>query len=258
LREGHVDGYRLDAAWGIRARSPTFWPRFVDDVRRIRPGAPLIAEASILDDFYTQQGFDAAYDWTESLGHAAWEHVFDDKPGIARRLHAAVARTNEHTLRFLNNNDTGERFITRHGEALTRVATVALLTLPGIPCLYSFDEVGAEFKPYESLEPVHVRNDSLREFHQRWIWLRRTHPALSGSGFEVVDVGSRDELYAYLRSGGGRKVLVLLNFSRSPVTRDLPLPQSFTDLMSGETLASERGRLHVALGPWEARALEQR
>ncbi|HEY2735533.1 MAG TPA: alpha-glucosidase C-terminal domain-containing protein, partial [Polyangiales bacterium] len=166
--------------------------------------------------------------------------------------------TNEHTLRFLNNNDTGERFITRHGEALTRVATVALLTLPGIPCLYSFDEVGAGFRPYDSPEPIRVHNESLREFHQRWIWLRRTHPALSGPGFKVLDVGDEDELYAYLRSGGGRTVLVLLNFSKLPVKRDLPLSQSFIDLMNGETLAPEHGVLPVALAPWEARALEQR
>jgi glycosidase len=86
LREEHVDGYRLDAAWGIRARSPTFWPRFVDEVRRIRPDAALIAEASNLDEFYVHQGFDAAYDWTESLGQAAWQHVFDEEHGIARRL----------------------------------------------------------------------------------------------------------------------------------------------------------------------------
>src|SRR5690606_9979781 len=118
VRQFGIDGYRVDAAWGVRERDPTFWPRFRSALQRVEPRAFLLAEASARDPYYVRHGFDAAYDWTEELGHHAWEHVFGSPRGIARRLHAAVvtSETELHQVfRFLNNNDTGARFITRHG-----------------------------------------------------------------------------------------------------------------------------------------------
>jgi cyclomaltodextrinase / maltogenic alpha-amylase / neopullulanase len=260
VRDFDVDGYRIDAAWGVRERDPEFWPRFAAALHRVQPEALLIAEASVRDPYYLSHGFDIAYDWGQELGHPAWERVFDSEFGIPRRLQAALeAAPGGRALRFLNNNDTGKRFITRHGEALTRVATAALLTLPGIPCLYTFDEVGAEFEPYITLHPLRTQNAALREFHERWIGLRRTQPALSGAGFEPVFVG--DELYAYLRSSADQVLLVLLNFSNRAVERNLALPDSrrntaaWRDLQSGAELAQRDRRLRVKLAPWQARAL---
>jgi glycosidase len=128
IRRLSIDGYRIDVAWGVEQRAPEFWREFRDELMRLRPEHALIAESSARR-WKPGSGFDLAYDWTDTPGHAAFEHVFDDPPQIVQRLHDAVMRTPrpERAFRFLNNNDTGERFITRHGEALTRVATAALL-----------------------------------------------------------------------------------------------------------------------------------
>jgi glycosidase len=152
----------------------------------------LVAEASARDAYYRPPLFVAAYDWTAELGKHAWKDVFVTRSGIAQRLAAALRsspdvgdeRNGVHVLRFLNNNDTGPRFITRYGRDLTRVATAALLSLPGLPCLYSFDEVGAAFEPYSSLTPIRTRDPALRAFHRTWIRLRHELRALSGPGFE--------------------------------------------------------------------------
>ena len=63
-----IDGYRMDAAWGIRQRTPDFWPRCVAELRRTKKDLYLLAEASALDSYYVEAGFDAAYDWTENSG----------------------------------------------------------------------------------------------------------------------------------------------------------------------------------------------
>lgn len=269
-----IDGYRIDAAWGIRQRSPEYWPRFNADLRAARPDVFLLAEASARDPYYVTHGFDAAYDWTTELGVHAWKGVFDSTPGIAKRLHAAVLETQrstpkpQRTWRFLNNNDTAERFITRHGEGMTRVATAALLTLPGIPCLYSFDEVGAEFLPYSELQPITTDRPELRAFHRRWIALRRSHAALSGAGFTPLHVGEpgqpADDAYVYLRRDATKTLLIALNFSAEPTTLQLSLPPAAWNATrardlgnpGARALAVESGRLTVQLGPWDSRAFE--
>jgi cyclomaltodextrinase / maltogenic alpha-amylase / neopullulanase len=269
-----IDGFRIDAAWGIRQRSPEYWPRFNADMRAARADVFILAEASARDPYYVTHGFDAAYDWTSELGVHAWKGVFDTPDGIAQRLHAAVVATQKstpaphRTWRFINNNDTAERFITRHGDGLTRVATAALLTLPGIPCLYSFDEIGAEFLPYSALKPVTGDRPELRAFHERWIHLRRAHAAFSGAGFTPLYVGTPGQAsgnaYVFLRHAEGRSLLVALNFSAERASVSVELPSrlwngsSARDPASGGQIAAEGGKLALELGPWDARALEPR
>jgi cyclomaltodextrinase / maltogenic alpha-amylase / neopullulanase len=257
VRELALDGFRFDAAWGVRERNPEVWPRLNQQLRAARPELALLAEASARDAYYLSHGFDGAYDWTEQTGRWAWQGVFDAATGIAQRLDAAVragARP-ERTLRFLNNNDTGARFVTRHGLGLTRVATAALLTLPGIPCLFYGDEVGAEFEPYEETPPrTPPRHAGLRELHRRLLALRRELPALRSAGFEVLANGRDGELYAYLRGGGAHEppALVLLNFSSRKLQASLPLPAALRNVelrerLSGRALPRSVDRLQVAL-----------
>jgi glycosidase len=266
VRELGADGYRVDAAWGVRARNPEYWPRFNAELRRINPEVALIAEASARDPYYLAQGFDAAYDWTDQLGHHAWEHVFSEPHGIAVRLDRALRELADQsgdprrTLRFLNNNDSGARFISRHGAGLTRVATAALLTLPGIPCLYSFDEVGAEYEPYSDPLPVRIQNPELREFHARWIGLRANLPVLRTGALTPLHVSERDEAYVFARHDAQAYVLVLLNFAASAIELSLELPSGIPsaplrDALSGARV-HPRGRvLELSLAGWEARVL---
>jgi cyclomaltodextrinase len=236
-----IDGYRVDAAWGVRERTPEYWPRWITALRALRPDSLLVAEASARDDYYATAGFDAAYDWTDELGHHAWEHVFDEPGSIVQRLQAAVAGSTR-VFRFLNNNDTGKRFITRHGADLTRLATAALLSLPGLPCLYSFDEVGAEFEPYGTLRPIPPQQESaLLDFHRRWIALRRTHAAFRGGGYLPLSAADPDVL-AFLRQNDRARLLVVLNFAAEPAAITLEVPGS--------------GPLRLQLQPWEARAID--
>jgi glycosidase len=274
VRAFGVDGYRVDAAWGVRRRSPAYWPTWSAELRRIAPGALLIAEGPARDPYYTERGFDAAYDWSDQIGQWAWRDVWQQSPGLVTRLHAEVARSLQgprpsRVLRFLNNNDTGARFITRHGEAMTRVATAALLTLPGIPCLYSFDEYGAEYEPYQKLQPIALgegEDEDLYGFHRTLIHLRRATPALRGSGFLPLAVDGTREIYAYLRydTALSSVVLVVLHFGAGDERVTLAIPERFAairdarlrDALSSAVVHTHDGALALQLGSYEARVLQ--
>ena len=224
----HVDGFRADAAWAVRQRDPSFWPMLRARLTRIDPNIILIAEASGRDGYYVTHGFDAAYDWTSRLGQWAWDGVFVPAGGVPDLARLRAALTNggrgypEHALllRFLDNNDTGERFITRYGVGETRAAIELLFTLPGIPLIYDGEEVGAAFQPYDEGPPITWRDrDGLTPLYVRMSRERRRVPVLTSPRLQLLDTDHDAEVLAFLRPGSGdeTKALIALNFSRAPV-----------------------------------------
>jgi glycosidase len=239
IREFDVDGFRVDVAWGPRERAPDFWPRWRAELKRIKPDLFLLAEASAQDSYYARHGFDAAYDWTHKLGEWAWQDAFEDNAHTAIRLRQAIAaeRGDISVFRFLDNNDTGVRFVTRHGVLRTRVATAMLFTLPGIPSLYTGQEVGASYEPYKTSSPI-VWSDSadLQSWHSRLIALRQTHQALRSRDIGFLDVGSADQVLAYVRPGptADDDIVVILNYGVEPAR--IKLPKAAVRMGSGTRL----------------------
>jgi cyclomaltodextrinase / maltogenic alpha-amylase / neopullulanase len=274
VREFGVDGFRADAAWGVRERAPEFWPRLRDELKRIDPGLLLLAEASARDPYYDIVGFDAAYDWTNRRGEWAWRDAFEEGASTAARLRAALIgsrtveaeapmpRSGALVFRFLNNNDTGERFVTRYGVARTRLAATMLLTLPGLPLLYTGDEVGAEFEPYDE-GPVLSWTDAhgLGEHYARLMALRRDHAVLRSERLEMLETSHPESVLAYVRRGEREEdIIVLLNYHRKPVRVALPAAAlggtvSLRDLLSGDAIAIAAEAPAVDLPGWGARVL---
>jgi glycosidase len=240
MRECGVDGYRVDVAWGIRQRRLDFWPGCIAELREIDPDALLIAEASARDPYYAASGFDAAYDWTDELGHWAWTAAFDGEGPIAPALRDALTASDPATrvFRFLNNNDTGTRFITRHGADAYRAALAMLLTLPGLPCLFTGDEVGAAYEPYGTDREINwTDRHGLRPFVARLVALRREVPALHSREWELLEVAPADRVLAYRRMAPAGEAVVAVNLSDGEVEIDLPAPAGSIDLLGGEPAA---------------------
>ena len=265
MREFDVDGFRIDAIWGIRQRNPVFLASLVKALREINPDVLLIAEASARDPYYAENDFDAAYDWTEELGQWAWRDVFSGAQPPGEVLTDAITnrgqgyRADTLVLRFLNNNDTGPRFITTHGVGCYRAAMAMLLTLPGIPCLFTGDEVGAEYEPYKTTGPIDWMDQyGLRDDIRRLIALRREIPALHSRAWAPLGGSPAVSIFTSLR--GDRETgqaVVIVNFSPHEQIATIALPAQLAagagvgglrDLWSGETydLPAE-GSLDLAL-----------
>jgi glycosidase len=277
VREFDVDGFRVDAAWAIQERRPDFWPEWRRALKRIKPDLLLLAEASAREPYYFENGFDAAYDWTYQVGGWAWKVVWDTYKLrlFAYNMTAALSNRPEGfssdalIFRFLNNNDTGKRFITRQGEGITRVATALLLTLPGIPCVYTGDEYGLEFEPYQELTPLTFEEKfpGLRAYHQKLIALRKSVPSLHSRLFFLLKPDAAPQtIFSYVRyiQPNEAPLLVLLNFSKEPAEFKFDLPEMFHslqrnhlyDLLAEENVpASAAGRMQVSVPGMTARVL---
>jgi glycosidase len=254
VKDMGVDGFRVDAAWGIKDRTPDYWPELNRTLRAHKPDLFMLAEASARDPYYVNNGFDAAYDWGKELGHWAWEGVFEDKAHAGAKLHTALGGKEtppERVARFLNNNDTGERFITRYGVETQRVAAVLLHTLPGIPVVYMGDEIGAEFEPYEDPEPLAwTDKHKLQPLYKRLAELRETMPALRSGKWTPIKTAKTPGVYAFVRDAGSKDwAVVVLNFGAA-ATAELKLPAKFasqaasgklTDALTGRAAPVETG-----------------
>jgi cyclomaltodextrinase / maltogenic alpha-amylase / neopullulanase len=274
VREFDVDGFRVDVAWGIRERRPDFWPVWRDALKRIKPDVLLLAEATAREEYYFSEGFDAAYDWTGALGHWAWELVFEDPNLLTYNLNSALTNLGSGfdpdalIFRFINNNDTGSRFVAKYGPDMTRVATALLLTLPGIPCVYTGDEVGARFTPYGDAGPISWDDEfGLYDYHKTLIALRRDTPSLYSRFWTIVNVEPHQKVYGYFRhlEDNSEPMLVLLNFGNEAAHVDVTMPEgfetfaekaSFRDLITGDTVSpSGNAPLQMAMPAMSAMIL---
>ena len=165
LRFG-IDGWRLDVPEEIDAG---FWREFRQRVRAIRDDAYIVGEIwKEKPDWVAGDTFDALmnYPLTEALlGFTAGrridgtllqtQHEYRDSvrpmdgPAFAQRLERLLTvyrpEARDVQLNLLGSHDTA-RFVSLAGgdrQAL-RLAILAVMTLPGAPCIYYGDEVGLE------------------------------------------------------------------------------------------------------------------
>jgi cyclomaltodextrinase / maltogenic alpha-amylase / neopullulanase len=222
VRDLGIDGFRVDAAWGVKKRRPDFWPELRTAVKRVDPDVLMLAEASAVDPYYFSHGFDVAYDWSDKPGQWAWTSAFDFPSETGSLLGPAITNGSKGyapdaiVMRFINNNDTGIRFVDQYGTPMTRVAAVLQFTLPGIPEMFAGDEIGASYEPYSNLAPIPWKDHhGLLPLYERLIRLKHDMPSLNGHGIALLETNA-DSTVAYLRppSGGGPPLLVLLNFDK--------------------------------------------
>ena len=257
IREFDVDGFRVDAAWGIKRRRPDYWAGWREEMKRIKPDLLLLAEATARDRYYFENGFDVGYDWTDHPGQWPWASAWEFPQEIQALLVPSLTNQDRGypkdaiVLRFLNNNDTGVRFAEQYGVEMTRVASALQFTVPGIPMLFGGDEIGARYQPYTALDRIPWKDRyGLREWYDGLIHLRETQPSLLSREMSALTT-NWGSVIAYVRPsfGGGAPVLVVLNFSRranptieaAPVLDEVLSTGMVEDALTGERIEVPAG-----------------
>lgn len=274
IEDFDIDGYRIDAVWGVNARTPEAMQKWRLDLKRIKPEIFLLGEAPAARSMNFEERFDAAYDWYAELGwvsHWTWQTTYSEtanhtvfnasnEGSRAALLRRALTNKGQgyhpdaKIFRFMENNDT-ERFFAWHTLEQTKMAATLLFTLPGIPMIYNGQEIGAEDHPYqtrfvfaEGRSVSSLDRHGLLDHYKYLTWLRSSVPALYGSAFDEVPVSpeiSENRVFAYRRSRDGVHVIGAVNMVDETMNAELHVPTAqmsieasesyyVTDLMTGD------------------------
>jgi oligo-1,6-glucosidase len=102
--------------------------------------------------------------------------------------------------------------------------------------------------------------DSVFYYYQKLIRLRKENPVMVYGKYDLI-LGKHEQIYAFTRTVGDDRLLVILNFSAESPVFDLPEDIAFrnADLMiSNYDVESSHEILHVTLRPYEARVYRLR
>jgi cyclomaltodextrinase len=252
-----IDGWRLDVAEEIDAG---YWREFRARVRAVNPDAYIVAEIwREKPQWVSGDTFDALmnYPLTEALlsftaarhldmGVIANQHEYRDfvRPmnahDFARRLEHILTMYRPEAisvqLNLLGSHDT-PRFVTVAGgdRASLRLSMLAVMTLPGAPCIYYGDEVGVEGSHdpdcRRSFPWDEARWDrGLLSFVQSAAALRHSYPALRRGAYKTLAAEGDAVAYAMSDAEGG--AIVVLNAGENAAR--LELAGSFESLSPAE------------------------
>ena len=222
----HCDGFRLDSA---HLHPVSFWKRFVTDLKKAPPQKEflLLPELTItpreIGEFVTEAGFDGAYDFSAMTVR----EVFGKDEDVGRlSFIAKEARqfypSGRTMMAPIDNYEAAFASIAKEPKTKrTKLALSYQLMLDRVPLLYAGNELGIASTEVGAAFPADRRHSTFLKDVKALIALRTREPALRRGDF--AEVLSRDAMYAFLRTLGANRILVVLNGSDKPKTFAMPI-----------------------------------
>jgi cyclomaltodextrinase len=267
-----IDGFRCDVAELV----PTdFWEAARKQLNRIKP-LMMISEGSMPE--HHVRAFDITYSWNiyqalDVVLKGMRPATFLDDIFKTESLQFPVGSLR---LRFTSNHDKNavdSPAVVKFGPDGATLAAVLVNTVPGVPMIYNGEEVANE-RPLSLFNKVDIdwsAGGGLRKLYATLFKLRRDHKALS-RGEMIRLVSNYDQsVYAFIRSAGSDKVLVVLNLSTEPRFTSIRVPLenifpgrkrvAMKEVFSGtdaEISAATGEQLVLALEPYEFRVFVQK
>lgn len=202
--ERGVDGWRLDAAYSV---DPQFWSRVLPEVRRRFPQVWILGEVihGEYAEFVRASGVDSVTQY--ELWKSIWSSLKDEN---LFELDWTLTRHNKMLESFTPQTFIGNHDVTRIASTLDPQKAIAaaaiLLTLGGIPSIYSGDEQGftgvkeARIGGDDSVRPPFPPSPSellpfgepVFEAYETLIGIRRRHPWLVHARTERIELGDEE------------------------------------------------------------------
>lgn len=221
LNNSHIDGFRCDVAGEV---PDEFWTRCIASLKQKNPNIFMLAEAD--KPSLHKDGFDATYSWS----------IFDMMKKIAsgKRFANALDSVNSSMDSTYPANALKMMFTSNHDENSWNKADYG--TMPGavhapfavytftaprtVPLIYS----GQEEPVLDSIsffykDAITFGKFARAKFYKTLLDLRKNNDALASDAvFKKVQVGDEKAVYAFTKTKGDKKVLVILNLSAKEQT----------------------------------------
>jgi cyclomaltodextrinase len=259
VKDVGIDGFRCDVAELV----PTdFWEEARAQINRIKP-VMMLSEGSIPE--HHAKAFDLTYAWNV---YDILAPMLEGKKPVTL-LDAALRNerlqfpTGSLRMRFTTNHDKNAwdaPAVKKFGRDGLALATVLVNTLPGVPMLYTGEEV-ANDRRLSHFEKVQVDWSRPRDMETLWKKLftaRREHKSLSRGEMVRIPADPDGSVFAFARAAGSDRAVVVLNFSATPSTVTLHVPmdrlfpglktKKFREYFSGKSMTlGADGAVELAL-----------
>ncbi len=228
-----IDGFRCDVAELV----PTdFWEEARTQLNRIKP-VMMLSEGSIPE--HHAHAFDLTYSW--NIYDALLPLLDGDRPVALIDQILKNERlqfpTGALRMRFTTNHDKNAwdaPAVNKFGVEGLKLGTVLVNTLPGVPMMYTGEEVANDRKLslFEKVGVDWKRPRAMGDLWKSLFALRREHKALSRGDLLRIPSEPEHDVYAFARVAGSDKLLIVMNFAAGPQHAVLQLP--FDRLFPGE------------------------
>lgn len=257
ITETDIDGYRCDVAGMV----PTdFWDRVRSELDKIKP-VFMLAEAEQPDHHI--RAFDMSYSWE-------LHHIFN---GIAKGEKNAndiesyfvkqdtLYPADACRMNFITNHDENSWNGTekeRLGDAVN-VFGALTYTLPGMPLIYSGQEVGLDrrLKFFEKDSIIWDSGSPLIAFYRELSLLKKSNSSLwngqAGGNLERINTAHKKSVFAFQRKQENNIMVMICNLSRDTLSVKIKLNEGNTDfreIFTGEE-KSFTDSTKVQLNPWQ-------
>lgn len=257
VAEADIDGYRADHAAGVPR---DFWEEARKELETIKPVYMLAEDDSqpglLKEAFHANYGWDLFYNVLKGI--PTGDKGANDIKSYVKRMNQLYPK-GSYPMNFITNHDTNSWEGTTaemFGDAEKAIAALSF-TLPGMPLIYSGQEVGLD-KRLEFFEKDEIDWDdprNLRPFYKKLIQLKKQNRALYNGleGGEVKFLETNDpRILAFQREKDGDRVFSIFNLSADHITSDVELGESLSYISVFEGTVSElQSKQTFSLEPWE-------
>lgn len=219
-----IDGFRCDYATGVPKE---FWEEARRELEKIKP-IYMLAEDNLVKEL-----LDEAFDFNYNLDLYDCMIAVAKDSKQANKLKIYIPDNlpdGTYTMNFLDNHDKNSYERTIMGafgtETLPAMFTF-IYTIPGVPMIYSGDEIGLdhaiEFMEKDAIDWNSSEYD-YRPLLSELSGIRSTNPALYcgnyGGAINYYDVDNKN-IFTFYREKDGNRVKVLMNLSKREQTIDV-------------------------------------
>jgi len=253
VTETGIDGYRCDHAQG---QGKDFWTTCNRALRQVKPDLLMLAEAE--DSWLYDSGFDMSYAW--KFFHKAVDVAAGRRPAFALdtvlREEDSIFKGKPLYLHFTSNHDENSwnhaDYGTMPGAIHAPFAVLSQTVRGSVPLIYSGQEepVGDSISFFYK-DTISFKKLERANFYKTLLNLRRDNPALAaGADFKKLGTSNDAAMYAFERSNGNNKVLVVLNLSGTPqefTWKTAPSAPEWMNVFSGSREPVDKG---FGIEPW--------